>query len=82
MRKTLLRARKQDPASSFDTMGLIAKHHSRQSAEAEPILDNRSHRTIALIERYAAAATWRRSSVLITSGCWIVTPCDASGSSS
>jgi hypothetical protein len=45
MRKTLLRARKQDPASSFDKMGLIANDHSRQSAEAEPILDNRSHRT-------------------------------------
>jgi hypothetical protein len=45
MRKTMPRARKQDPASSFDKMGLIAKKQRRQSAKAEPVLDNRSHRT-------------------------------------
>jgi hypothetical protein len=46
MRKTTTpRARKQDQASSSEKKGLIARKQSRQSAEAEPILDNRSHRT-------------------------------------
>jgi hypothetical protein len=38
-------SRTRPTAYSFDKMGLIAKKKNRQSAEAKPTLDNRSHRT-------------------------------------
>jgi hypothetical protein len=55
--KTTPRARKKKTASSCDKTGLIAKKSNRaQSAGTKSILDNRSHRTIALIERSGSAA--------------------------
>ena len=51
-KKTAPRTRKQNNASSCAKMGLIANDKpSRQSAGTESIVDNRSHRTIALIEQ-------------------------------
>ena len=45
-KKTEPHIRKQHKASSCAKSGLIAKNQDRkQSAEAEPVLDNRSHRT-------------------------------------
>ena len=55
-KKTAPRTRKQNQASSCETSGLIAKDKNRrQSVGKKSVLDNRSHRTIALIERY-----WRK----------------------
>ena len=48
-KKTEPHIRKQHKASSCAKSGLIAKNQDRkQSAEAEPVLDNRSHRTSRL----------------------------------
>ena len=53
MRKqTAPRTRKHLTASSNQTLGLIAKAQKpMHSARGKNVLDNRSHRTIALIER-------------------------------
>jgi len=51
-KKTAPRTRKQNSASSCGKKGLIAKNKTtKQSVEDECVLDNRSHRTIALIEQ-------------------------------
>ena len=43
--KTKQQTRKHTKASSADSSGLIVKERGRQSAEAECVLDTRSHRT-------------------------------------
>jgi hypothetical protein len=51
-KKTEPHTRKEHQASSGEKSGLIAKNQNRkQSAEAEPVLDNRSHRTSLLFTK-------------------------------
>jgi hypothetical protein len=50
--KTRPRARKQKQVPANPNQGLTVKKHASRSAGDKNALDGRSHRTVALIERY------------------------------
>jgi hypothetical protein len=63
-KKTEPHTRKEHQASSGEKSGLIAKNQNRkQSAEAEPVLDNRSHRTSLLFTTCRSRPPGRRRHV-------------------